>query len=272
VAGTLEAQPAYTSYRKAIFEPKQGLLILHETFTGTSGPTVESHVSRIKLNEDKTLTLHFENFNLDAKKQFDLISCPSMKRDENCPYIEEGNKNSTQQAQLETQLSGLKEKCTSEGLVLMKKLYALYRGHDALSETASDDKRCAGNKLFAANTKAAEDRKQIEQCETAGGAGENYRILQCKTFDQGEKPKVVLESTFTIDTIAHRYKLSEKPTKNFDDDIYEPADGSEWYDTDVDGDVISWSDEGALFELNFVKGTGSYVGMDAAFDYKCEVK
>jgi hypothetical protein len=66
--------------------------------------------------------------------------------------------------------------------------------------------------------------------------------------------------------------LSEKPTKNFDDDIYEPADGSEWYDTDVDGDVISWSDEGALFELNFVKGTGSYVGMDAAFDYKCEVK
>ncbi len=80
VAGTLETEPTYISYRKATFDSAKGILGLHETFMGKDGITVESRVGNVKTTGDSAISFDSERFNLRKGKKFEAISCPSLAK------------------------------------------------------------------------------------------------------------------------------------------------------------------------------------------------
>ena len=80
VTGTLEARPAYISYRKATFDSQEGILNLYRTLVGKIGIAVAVFQSHLKINADHSLSYDFEEFSVSQGKKLTVISCPMLRK------------------------------------------------------------------------------------------------------------------------------------------------------------------------------------------------
>jgi hypothetical protein len=73
---------------------------------------------------------------------FALYLCGGGFARANCPYIEPYEADAAKRSAIYSQLSALKEQCSSEGLALMRQLYSIRQTMDALVDRATSDSRC----------------------------------------------------------------------------------------------------------------------------------